>query len=86
MSALDIGIVLNVKLKLVERPNADHLLGSINVSIAKLKEDSFLHLAMDGHNVNWDVLNKFDNKLVVDGLGCAQPVVHGAFQNGSNKM
>ena len=85
MSALDIGIVLNVKLKLVERPNADHLLDSINVSIAKVKEDSVLHLAMDGH-VNWDVLNKFDNTLVVDGLSCAQRVVHGAFQNGSNKM
>ena len=48
----------------LERPNADNLLDSINVSTAKLKEDSFLHLAMDGPNVNWDVLNKLDNKLV----------------------
>ena len=48
----------------LERPNADNLLDSINVSTAKLKEDSFLHLTMDGPNVNWDVLNKLDNKLV----------------------
>ena len=52
----------------LERPNADNLLDSINVSTAKLKEDSFLHLAMDGPNVNWDVLNKLDNKLVEDGF------------------
>ena len=31
----------------LERPNADNLLDSISVSTAKLKEDSFLHLAMD---------------------------------------
>ena len=48
----------------LERPNADNLLDSINVSTAKLKEGSFLHLAMYGSNVNWGVLNKLDNKLV----------------------
>ena len=46
---------------------------------------------MDGPNVNWDVLNKLDNKLVEDGFSetlnigsCAQDVVHGAFQTGSS--
>ena len=42
----------------LERPNADNLLDSISVSTAKLKEDSFLHLAMDEPNVNRDILNK----------------------------
>ena len=41
----------------LERRNADNLLDSKNVSTAKLQEDSFFHLAMDGLNVNWDVLN-----------------------------
>ena len=66
-----------------ERPNADNLLDSIIVSTAKSKEDSFLHLAIDGPNVKWDVLNKLDNKLDEDG-SCAHRVVHGAFQTGSS--
>ena len=46
---------------------------------------------MDGPNVNWDVLNKLGNKLIVDGFSktlnigsCAQHVAHGAFQTGSS--
>ena len=75
----------------LERPNADNFLDSINVSTAKLAQDSFLHLAVDGPNVNWDVLNTLDNKLVEDGFSktlnigsCTQHVVHGAFQTGSS--
>lgn len=73
----------------LERPNADNLLDRINLSSAKLSEDSFLHVAIDGPNVNWNVLHKLDNKLVEDGFSktpnigsCAQHV-HGAFQTGS---
>ena len=46
---------------------------------------------MDGPKVNWDVLNKLDNKLVEDGFSktlnigsCAEHVVHGTFQTGSS--
>ena len=46
---------------------------------------------MDGPNVNWDVLNKLGNKLIVEGFSktlnigsCAQHVAHGAFQTGSS--
>ena len=46
---------------------------------------------MDGPNVNWDVLNKLDNKLVENRFSktpnigsCAQHVVHGVFQTGSS--
>ena len=59
------------------------MLDSVNVSTVKLKEDWFLHIAMDGLNVNWDILNKLDNKLDEDG-SCAQHVFHGAFQTGSS--
>ena len=75
----------------LQRPNADNFLDSVNVSIAKLKQDAFLHLAMDGPNVNWDVLNKLDNKLVENRFSktlnigsCAQHIVHGVFQTGSS--
>ena len=75
----------------LERTNADKLLDIVNLSTAKLKEYPFLHLALDGPNVTWDVLNKFDNKLVEDGFSktlnigsFAQHVVHGAFQTGSS--
>ena len=75
----------------LERPNADNLLDSINVGTAKLKEDAFLHRAMDGSNVNWNVLKKLDNKLFENGFtrtliigSYAQHVVHGAFQAGSS--
>ena len=70
--------------------STSNLLDSINVSTAKLKEDSFLHLTMDGPNVNRDVQNKFDNKLVKDGFSktlnigsCAKHVFHRVFQTGS---
>ena len=61
------------------------------MSTAKLKEDSFLYLVMDARNVNWDVLNKHDNKLFEDGFSktlnigsYVQHVVHGAYQTGSS--
>ena len=66
------------------------MLDSINVSRAKLKEHLFLHLAMGGPNVNRDVLNKLDDKLVKDGFSktlnigsYAKHVFHRAFQTGS---
>ena len=71
--------------QILERPNADNFLNSINVSTAKLKEDSFLYPSMDGPNVNWDVPNKLDNKLVQDGssktlnIGSCGQHIHGAF-------
>ena len=33
-----------------------------------MREDSFLHIAMDGVDVNWDVPNKLENILVEDGF------------------
>ena len=33
-----------------------------------MREDSFLHIAMDEVDVNWDVPNKLENILVEDGF------------------
>ena len=70
----------------LERPNADNLLDSINVSTAKLKENSFLHLAMEWPNVGWDVVNKLDNKLVEDGFSwkLCSACCSWSFPNGSS--
>ena len=51
----------------LERPNANNLLDSMNLSTTKLKDECLLQLAMDGPNVNWEVLRKLDVKLVEDG-------------------
>ena len=51
----------------LERPNADHLLQSLKTDIKDLKEESILQLAMDGPNINWEVLRKLDDTLVEDG-------------------
>ena len=65
---------------------------SLKTAIKDLKEESILQLAMDGPNINWEVLRKLDDTLVEDGhnkmlnIGsCAQHVIHGAFQIGSSK-
>ena len=56
-----------------------------------MREGSFLHIAMDEVDVNWDVLNKLENILVEDRFSetlnigsCAQHVVHRASQTGSS--
>ena len=76
----------------LERPNADNLLDSIKLSTERLRNESLLQLAMDGANVNWEVLTKLDDNLVEDGYtkslnigSYAQYAIHGAFQNGSVK-
>ena len=76
----------------LERPNADNLLQSLKTAIKDLKEESILQLAMDGSDVNWEILRKLGDTLVEDGHnktvnieGCAQHVIHGAFQTGSSK-
>ena len=76
----------------LDRPNADNLLDSIKLSTERLRNESLLQLAMDGPNVNWEVLTKLDDKLVEDGYtktlnigSCAQHAIHGSFQNGSVK-
>ena len=76
----------------LERPNADNLLQILKTATKDLKEESILQLAMDGPNVNWEVLRKLHDTLVEDGhnktlnIGsCAQHVIHGAFQTGSSK-
>ena len=65
---------------------------SLKTAIKDLKEESILQFAMDGPNINWEVLRKLDDTLVEDGhnkmlnIGsCAQHVIHGAFQIGSSK-
>ena len=50
----------------LERPNADNQLESIKLNTESLRNESLLQLAMDGPNVNWEVLTKLNGKLVED--------------------
>ena len=74
---------------LLDRPNASNLLDSLQESTKPIPGEKFLQLAMDGANVNWNVLDGLDEQLIENGhtktinIGsCAQHIVHGALQNG----
>ena len=65
----------------MRRPNADVLLKNLDESISSLNRRQFLQLAMDGPQVNWNVLKLLDDKLVSGNLSktvnignCAQQV------------
>ena len=67
--------------KFMRRPNADVLLKNLDESISSLNRRQFLQLAMDGPQVNWNVLKLLDDKLVSGNLSktvnignCAQQV------------
>ena len=75
------------------RPNADTLLAKLEDSVAMLDKSKFLQLSMDGPNVNWNVLDLLDNKLLSDGFSttvsigsCAQHTVHGSLKTGFNSL
>ena len=42
--------------KFLDRPNAENLFESIRDASNGLRQENFLQLAMDGPNVNWEVL------------------------------
>ena len=70
-------------------PNASNLLDSLQESTKPLPGEEFLQLAMDGPNVNWNVLDGLDEQLIENGhtktinIGsCVQHIVHGTLQNG----
>ena len=74
------------------RPNALNLTNSLLASIDGLELCKFLHLAMDGPNTNWNVLNEVDEHLVGKGQNktmhigsCSLHIVHGAFETGTVK-
>ena len=76
-------------LKFMRRPNADVLLKNLDESISSLNRGQFLQLAMDGPQVNTNILKLLDDKLVSENLSktvnigsCAQHVVHGALKTG----
>ena len=73
----------------LDRPNASNLLESLQESTKPIPGEKFLQLAMDGPNVNWNVLDGLDEQLVENGhtktmnIGsCVQHIVHCALQNG----
>ena len=75
-------------LKFMRRPNADVLLKNLDESISSLNRGQFLQLAMDGPQVNWNILKLLDEKLVSENLSkavnigsCAQHVAHGALKS-----
>ena len=54
--------------KFMRQPNADVLLKNLDESISSLNRRQFLQLAMDGPQVNWNVLKLLDDKLVSENL------------------
>ena len=49
--------------RMLLRPNAENLSKELFVSIEPLDKNKFLHLAMDGPNTNWLVLDHVDGVL-----------------------
>ena len=73
--------------KFLEKPNAENLFESVKDASNGLRREKFLQLAMDGPNVNWEVLKKTDKMLVGDNYSkmvnigsCPQHTVHSAFE------
>ena len=76
--------------KFLERPNAENLFESIKDASKELRQENSLQLAMDGPNINWEVLQRTDEMLLGDNHGktvnigsCPQYTVHGTFQTGA---
>ena len=76
--------------KFLDRPNAENLFESIRDASNGLRQENFLQLAMDGPNLNWEVLKKTDEMLVKNDYSktinigrCPQRTVHGAFETGA---
>ena len=46
------------------RPTAQNLFDSLNESMSELEKNKLLQLAVNGPNVNWNVLDLLDDKLV----------------------
>ena len=76
--------------KFLEKPNAENLFESVKDASNGLRREKFLQLAMDGPNVNWEVLKKTDKMLVGDNYSKAvnigsspQHTVHSAFETGA---
>ena len=74
------------------RPNAENLYSGLETSMKGLDKVKLLQLAMDGPNVNWNVLNILDDKLESENSpqnlnigSCALHAVHGAFRDGFQK-
>ena len=60
--------------------------------MSELEKNKLLQLAMNGPNVNWNVLDLLDDKLVSDNFSktldigsCAQHTIHGSLKNGFQK-
>ena len=76
--------------KFMRQSNADVLLKNLDESISSLNRGQFLQLAMDGPQVNTNILKLLDDKLVSENLSktvnigsCAQHTIHGALKTGT---
>ena len=76
--------------KFMSWSNADVLLKNLDESISSLNRGQFLQLAMDGPQVNTNILKLLDDKLVSENLSktvnigsCAQHIIHGALKTGT---
>ena len=49
----------------LRRPTAQNLFDSLYKSIGELEKNKLLQLAMDGPNINWNVLDLLDDKLIL---------------------
>ena len=66
----------------LRRPTGQSLFDNLHESMGELEKNELLQLAMDGPNVNWNVLDLLDDKLVSDNFSktlnissCAQHTV-----------
>ena len=76
----------------LRRPTAQNLFNSLYKSKSEREKSKLLQLAMDGPDVNWNVLDLFDDKLVSDNFSkiliignCAQHTADGLLENGLQK-
>ena len=74
----------------LEKTNAENLFQSVKDASNGLRREKVLQLAMDGPNVNWEVLKKTDKMLVGDNYSktvnigsCHQHTAHSAFETGA---
>ena len=66
----------------LRRPTGQSLFDNLNESMGELEKNKLLQLAMDGPNVNWNVLDLLDDKFISDNFSktlnissCAQHTV-----------
>ena len=76
----------------LRRSTSQNLFDSLYESMSELEKNKLLQLAMDGPNVNWNILDLLDDKLGFDNFSktlnigsCAQHIVHGSLKNGFQK-